>query len=79
MISNLVSIVSQDFEHHEVAHIFTDTHPSAFLARGGKWAVIVMIIHGFIEREVKELTDVICSASDHAQGGSMDAQSICVV
>jgi hypothetical protein len=76
-----MSIVSQDFECHEVAHIFTDTHPStaAFLAGGGKWAVVVMIIHGFIEREVKQLADVICSASDHAQGGSTDAWGICVV
>jgi hypothetical protein len=76
-----MSIVSQDFECYEVAHIFTDTHPSttAFLAGGGKWAVIVMIIHGFIEREVKQLTDIIGSSSDHAQGGSTDTQSICVV
>jgi hypothetical protein len=69
-INNLMSIIGQDFEHHEVPHIFTDTHPStmAFLACGGKWAVVVMILHGFIEREVTQLTDVICSASDHVQG-----------
>jgi hypothetical protein len=68
MINNLMSIVGQDFKSHEVAHIFTDTHPStmAFLAGGGKWAVIIMIINGFIEREVKQLTDVICGTGDHA-------------
>jgi hypothetical protein len=38
-----------------------------------------LIIHGFKEREVKQLTDVIGSTSDHVQGGSTDAQSICVV
>jgi hypothetical protein len=38
-----------------------------------------VIIHGFIEREVKQLTDVIGSASDHAQGCNTDAWSICVV
>jgi hypothetical protein len=76
-----MSIVSQDFERHEVAHMFTDTQPStmAFLAGGGKWAVVIMLIHGFIEREVNQLTDVIGSPSDHAQGGSTDAWSICVV
>jgi hypothetical protein len=51
----------------------------AFLAGRGKWAVVIMIVHGFIEREVKQLTDVIGSSSDHAQGGSTDAWSICVV
>jgi hypothetical protein len=81
MINNLMSIISQDFECYEVAHIFTDTHPStmAFLVGGGKWGVVIVIIHGFIEREVKQLTDVIGSASDHAQGCSTDAWSICVV
>jgi hypothetical protein len=80
-INNLISIVGQDFERHEVAHIFTEPHPSsmAFLAGGGKWAVIIVIIHRIIEREVKQLTDVIGSSSDHAQGGSTDAWSICVV
>jgi hypothetical protein len=53
-----MSIVGQDFEHHEVAHIFTDTHPStmAFLAGGGKWAVIVVI---------KEAGDFIPCTSDN--------------
>jgi hypothetical protein len=63
-----MGIIGQDFEGHEVAHIFTDTHPSTttFLAGGGKWAVVVVILHGFIEREVKQLTDAICGARDHA-------------
>jgi hypothetical protein len=30
----------------------------AFLDGGGKWAIVFEIIHGFIEGEIKQLTDV---------------------
>ena len=57
----LESIISEDFESHEVANIFTNASPSttAFLAHGWKGCIIHMVVDWFIEFETEQGADVI--------------------